>query len=155
MDAYHLVTELKPARGDLRPSWLRSGKESIFFMSVNRRARLASGLVCLFTSLIPAWSQNQSPPQQPGADQAKPEAAKPAEQAKPADQNKPAQQPNQNPFENVQPAAPPEQQPPAQQPPPAQPGKPQLEAPKPTPEAPAAPAGNVIEEVQYRGARRV
>jgi len=114
-------------------------------MSVNRRLRLAAGLVCLLALLSPAWSQNQSAPtQQPGAVQ-----TKPAESPKPAEQAKPPQQPNNaNPFENVQPATP-EQQPPAQ------PGKPQLEAPKAAPEAPAPTAGNVIEDVQFRGARRV
>ena len=114
-------------------------------MSVNRRVRLAAGLVCLLAPLTPAWSQNQSSPaQQQGAGQ-----TKPAESPKPAEQAKPAQQPNQtNPFENVQPAAPEQQHP-------AQPGKPQLEAPKAAPEAPAPTAGNVIEDVQFRGARRV
>ncbi|HLN00148.1 MAG TPA: outer membrane protein assembly factor BamA [Bryobacteraceae bacterium] len=108
-------------------------------MSVNRRVRLATVLVCLLASLIPAWSQNQSPPpqQQAGGQ------AKPAEQAKPAQQPAPA-----NPFENVQPAAPQQQKP-------AQPGQPQLEAPKPAPEAPAPTAANVIEDIQFRGARRV
>jgi len=105
-------------------------------MSVNRRVRLAAVLVCLFASLTPAWSQNQSPPPpQQGAGQ-----------AKPAETPKPAPQPSQtNPFENVQPAAP-------QQPTPAQP---QLEAPKPAPEAPRPAAANVIEDIQFRGARRV
>jgi outer membrane protein insertion porin family len=114
-------------------------------MSVNRRVRLAAGLVCLLALLSPARSQNQSPPpQQQGADQ-----TKPAESPKPAEQAKPAQEPNKaNPFENVQPATPEQQQP-------AQPGKPQLEAPKAAPEAPAPTAGNVIEDVQFRGARRV
>src|SRR5579871_137103 len=112
-------------------------------MSVNRRPRLAAVLVCLFASVTPAWSQNNTPP----AGQ-----AKPAEPPKPAEQSKPAQQPNNNPFENVQPVAP-EQQPPA--PPSQQPGKPQLEAPKQAPEAPPPAAGNVIEDVQFRGARRV
>jgi outer membrane protein insertion porin family len=114
-------------------------------MSVNRRVRLATSLVCLLASLTPVWSQNPSPPpQQQGADQAKPaETPKPAEQAKPAQQPSPA-----NPFENVQQAAP-------EQPKPAQPGQPQLEAPKPVPEAPAPTAGNVVEDIQFRGARRV
>ena len=107
-------------------------------MSVNRRVRLAAVLVCLLASLTPAWSQNQSsPPQQ-----------KDAGQVKPADQAKPAQQPSQtNPFENVQPAAPQQK--------PAQAGQPQLEAPKPAPEAPPPAAANVIEDIQFRGARRV
>jgi outer membrane protein insertion porin family len=109
-------------------------------MSVNRRLCLASVLVCLLASFTPAWSQNQSPPPPPAAGQ-----AKPSEAPKPADQAKPAQQPGQaNPFENVQQAAP-EQQP----------AKPQLEAPKPAPQAPAAPAGDVIEAIDFRGVRRV
>ena len=61
--------------------------------------------------------------------------------------------PKANPFENVPTTTPAPAQEPTQQP--AQPGKPQLEAPKPTaPEAPAA-AGNVIEAIEFRGARRV
>ena len=114
-------------------------------MSVNRRARLAARLVCLLALLTPAWSQNQTPPpQQQGADQ-----TKPAESPKPAEQAKPPQEPNKaNPFENVQPATPEQQQP-------AQPGKPQLEAPKAAPEVPVPAGGNVIEDIQFRGARRV
>ncbi len=108
-------------------------------MSVNRRFCLASVLVCLLASFIPAWSQDQSAPPPPAAGQ-----TKPAEAPKPADQAKPAQQPGQaNPFENVQQA--PEQQP----------AKPQLEAPKPVPQAPAAPTGEVIDSIEFRGARRV
>lgn len=108
-------------------------------MSVNRRVCLASVLVCLLASLTPAWSQNPSPPPPPAAQ------TKPSEAPKPADQAKPAQQPGQaNPFENVQQAAP-EQQP----------AKPQLEAPKPAPAAPAAPSGEVIDAIEFRGVRRV
>ena len=111
-------------------------------MSVSRRVRLTSALVCLFTplALLPAWSQTPS--------QDKP---------KPADQAKPAEEPKKtNPFENVpQTVAPPQATAPAEQPPPSQPGKPQLEAPKPTvTEAPAV-TGNVIEAIEFRGARRV
>jgi outer membrane protein insertion porin family len=104
--------------------------------------RLASAVICLFTSLAlaPAWSQ--TPP--------------PAEQAKPAANQSQPQQPSQepkkaNPFETV-----PQTTPQAPAPPPAQqPGKPQLEAPK-APEAPApAPAGNAIEGIEFRGSRRV
>jgi outer membrane protein insertion porin family len=127
-------------------------------MSLRRRLRLTSALVCLLSplALAPAWSQTQS--------QEKPKApadqANPAEQAKPApDQAKPPQEPKANPFENVPvenvPAAAPAQpQGPAPQQP-AQPGKPQLETPKPTAlEAPPT-AGNVVEAIEFRGARRV
>ena len=133
-------------------------------MSLSRRLRLTRVLVCLLSplALSPAWSQTQEKPKTP-ADQANPaEQSKPAEQAKPepdqakpaSDQAKPPQEPKANPFENVPTAVPPAPQAPAQQQP-AQPGKPQLEAPRPTaPEAPAA-AGNVIESIEFRGARRV
>jgi outer membrane protein insertion porin family len=147
-------------------------------MSLSRRRRLTRVLVCLLSplALSPAWSQTQEKPKTP-ADQATPaEQPKPAEPAKPAsdqatpapdqakpasdqakpapDQAKPPQEPKANPFENVPAAVPTAPQAPAQQQP-AQPGKPQLEAPKPTaPEAPAA-AGNVIESIEFRGARRV
>jgi len=128
-------------------------------MSLRRRLRLTSAFVCLLSPIAPAWSQTQSQekPKTP-ADQAKPaEQPKPAasDQAKPApDQPKPPQAPKANPFENVPATTPAPAQAPPQQPP-AQPGKPQLEAPKPTaPEAPA-PAGNVIEAIEFRGARRV
>jgi len=105
--------------------------------------RLASALICLFISLAlaPAWPQAQ--PQ--------------AEPAKPATNQTQPQQPEEpkktNPFETVPQTAP---QAPAPAPAPAQqPGKPQLEVPK-APEAPApAPAGNVIEAIEFRGARRV
>jgi outer membrane protein insertion porin family len=106
--------------------------------------RLASVLICLLISLalVPAWPQAQ--PQ--------------TEQAKPATNQTQPQQPEQepkkaNPFETVPQTTP---QAPAPAPAPAQqPGKPQLEAPK-GPEAPApAPAGNVIEAIEFRGARRV
>ncbi len=112
-------------------------------MSLSRRVRLASVLICLNIplALAPAWSQTQ--PQ--------------AEPAKPATNQTQPQQPEQepkkaNPFETVPQTAPP----PAPAPAPAQqPGKPQLEVPK-VPQAPApAPAGNVIEAIEFRGSRRV
>src|SRR5690348_3789871 len=110
-------------------------------MSVSRRLRLTSTFVCLVAPLAPAWSQTQSPQTPPAANQ-----AKPAEQAKPPEEPKKA-----NPFENVQEAAPPAEAPkPAQQP-----GTPQLEAPKAAvPVAPPTP-GNVIEAIEFRGARRI
>ncbi len=120
-------------------------------MSFSRRLRLTSVLVCLLSplALAPAWSQEKP---KPPADQAKPaNQAKPAEQAKP----QPQQEPNKaNPFETVPSTGPAQPPAPAQQQP-GQLGKPQLEAPKPSgPEAPA-PAGNVIESIEFRGARRV
>src|SRR5260370_32759951 len=96
----------------------RGGKGTRFsYMSLCRRVRLASVLICLFIplALVPAWSQTQ--PQ--------------TEQAKPATNQSQPQQPDQepkkpNPFENVPQTAPHTPAPaPAQQP-----GKPQLEAPK-------------------------
>ena len=122
----------------------RRGKGTRFsYMSLSRRVRLASVLICLYIpfALAPAWSQTQ--PQ--------------AEPAKPSTNQTQPQQPEQepkkaNPFETVPQTAPPA---PAPAPAPQQPGKPQMEAPK-TPEAPApAPAGNVIEAIEFRGSRRV
>jgi outer membrane protein insertion porin family len=111
-------------------------------MSLRRRVRLASVVICLFIplALVPAWSQTQ-----PQAEPAKP----PANQTQP---QQPEQEPKKaNPFETV-----PQTAPQAPAPAPAQqPGKPQLEVPK-APEAPApAPEGNVIEAIEFRGARRV
>jgi outer membrane protein insertion porin family len=111
-------------------------------MSLCRRVRLASVVICLFISLAlaPAWPQTQ-----PQAEPAKP----PANQTQP---QQPEQEPKKaNPFETV-----PQTAPQAPEPAPAQqPGKPQLEVPK-APEAPApAPEGNVIEAIEFRGARRV
>jgi outer membrane protein insertion porin family len=118
------------------------GKEPGFYMSLSRRARLASAFICLILplTLLSAWGQTQSP------------ANPPAESAKPQkEQNKqkqPEQEPKKaNPFEAV---------PETQAPPGQQPAKPQLEAPKAS-QAPAAqaPAGNAIEAIEFRGARRV
>ena len=115
-----------------------------------RRIRLTSALVCLICPIVfpPAWSQ--TPAQQtPPSDQAKP----PAQPDRNQTQQPPEEPKKANPFETVPQAAPPA--PPAkpeQQPPP---GKPQLEAPKPAgPEVTVAP-GNTVEEIQFRGARRV
>ena len=109
-------------------------------MSVSRRVRLTSALVCFLTplALSTAWSQTPS-----------------EEKPKPADQAKPAQEPKKtNPFENVPETVAPQQAPAPAQQAPSQPGKPQLEAPKPAGEAPVA-VGNVIEAIDFRGARRV
>ena len=106
-------------------------------MSFNRRIRLASALVCVFLSLGLAWSQTQS-----------------QEKPKPSDQAKPQEPKKANPFETV-----PESAPPPQTTTPQQPGeqpKPQLEAPKPNaPEVQPGTPGNVIEAIEFRGARRV
>ncbi|HVP46796.1 MAG TPA: outer membrane protein assembly factor BamA [Bryobacteraceae bacterium] len=117
-------------------------------MSLSRRARLASAIVCLSIALtvVPAWSQTQPQSNPP-----------PAEPAKPAADHTKTPQPEQepkkpNPFETVPESAPPA---PAPQPPGQQPGKPQLETPKGREAPPPVAAGNVIEAIEFRGARRV
>ncbi len=121
----------------------RVERNLVFYMSLSRRLRLAGVVVCLLSPLAPAWSQT---PQQE-----KPKTTE--DQSKPAEPAKP-QEPKANPFETVPTAAPTPAQPPAQQPP-AKPGQFQLEAPKPNAPEAAAPAGNVIESIEFRGARRV
>ncbi|MBI2679435.1 MAG: outer membrane protein assembly factor BamA [Candidatus Solibacter usitatus] len=117
-------------------------------MNFIRRFRLTSALVCLFnlSAFAPAWLQAQSQSQQ-----AKPAAADPAKPA-PPQAAKPA-----NPFEAVQETAPAKPQAPKpQQPAAPEPAKPQLEAPKAAPEPPKPEAAaNVIELIEFRGARRV
>ena len=72
------------------------------------------------------------------------------QQPAPAQQQKPQQR---NPFETI-PAPKEEPAKPAQQP--ATPGaKPQFETPKPAPEAPRAQPSDIIEAIEFRGARRV
>jgi outer membrane protein insertion porin family len=113
-------------------------------MKFFRRVRLSAVLVCLCATGFPVAAQQapQSPP--------------PATQTQPAEQQKqqtpPSAQPQtppqqRNPFETV-PTAPAEQ-PPAQQ----VPAQPRMEAPKV--EVSAQPAGQVIEGIEFRGARRV
>ena len=103
-----------------------------------RRACLLSAFFCLCAA-GPARAQKTTPParQPPAPAQQPPAPAEPKKQPK-------------NPFENVPEAPQPEQakpqQPPAQQPP--------FEVPK-APEAPKAPSGQVIEAIEFRGARRV
>ncbi|MBM3728686.1 MAG: outer membrane protein assembly factor BamA [Acidobacteria bacterium] len=88
-----------------------------------------------------------------------PEPAKPAAQQPPT----PAPKKPANPFENVSPAEPPKPEPPKPAAPKQTPGaKPQLESPKPAAEAPKPDApkrlgdvDNVIEDIEFRGARRV
>jgi len=118
-----------------------------------RRLRLLAVSVCLCASGMMA---QQTPPAQPQQPPATPPAGTP--QQKPPQQppaqppaGTPQQTPPRNPFESV-----PEQAPPGQ---PAQPAKPQA----PTQAAPAAPgnvkvtvpAGEPVEAVEFRGARRV
>jgi outer membrane protein insertion porin family len=106
-------------------------------MMCYRRACLFSAFFCLCAA-GPVRAQNTAPA---------PQQKQPAQQQQPA----PAQEKKQpqNPFENVpetQQEQPQPKQPPAQKAP--------FEAPK-TPEAPKAPAGQVIEGIEFRGARRV
>jgi len=123
-----------------------------FFMTQLRplRLTLAFTSLCLVSA---AFSSAQTPQPQPPQQQTPPARTAPA-QTPPA-QNPPAQQPA-NPFETIPNAEPPKPQatPPGQAPTP-----PQFEAPKPAApgEPPAGPpvASNVIETIQFRGARRV
>jgi len=104
-------------------------------MTSLRPLRLNSALICLFGLMTVAPARSQNPPAPPAGQQPPPATA-------------PAPQRGNNPFENVPQAAPSNpRQPPAQ---------PQFEAPK-TPEASQQPAlaPNVIESIQFRGARRV
>lgn len=106
-------------------------------MNFCRRACLAPVVVglCAVQLAIPVWSQAPAAPS-PG-------------QAKPA----PEQKKQVNPFESV-PEAPAAPQ--APQGPPAAPGqKPQLEAPKPAEAPKVQPSGQIIEAIEFRGARRV
>ncbi len=94
-----------------------------------RRACLSIALLCFCAAIAStAWAQNPPAPQQPA----------------PAPEKKP-----QNPFETV-PEAP-------QQTKPAQPApqQPPLEAPKPAEQPKVQPGGQVIEGIEFRGARRV
>ena len=111
------------------------------------RVRLMVASACLCAFLIhPLGAQTQAPPPSPA----------PQQQPDQPPANTPAQ-PQRNPFENVPTATPegapqqPAQQQPAQQPRPTQP---QMEAPKPVETAKPA-AGEAIEAIEFRGARRV
>lgn len=135
-------------------------------MKFCRPGRPEAFLVCVFCCLITAAAGNllassepaesfPSAAQQPAAppsDQQKPTQTPPAPAQNTPAPAKPPQQKPPNPFETV-PTAPEEQKPPA---PPAAPGaKPQPETPKPAEGQPAAPPRNVIEAVEFRGARRI
>jgi outer membrane protein insertion porin family len=104
-----------------------------------RRACLSSALLCLCAVIAStAWAQNP-PAQQPQPAPAQPQPA-PTQEKKP-----------QNPFETVPETAP------AQpgQPPAAAPQQPALETPKPVEQPKPAANGQVIEAIDFRGARRV
>ncbi|PYT27793.1 MAG: outer membrane protein assembly factor BamA [Acidobacteria bacterium] len=136
-------------------------------MFCSRRIRLSSASVLLLSLLtvVPLWSQSQAQSSSPASQSAEPQPgpaaqqpspqppqpqAPPAQQPREQQPKQPAtQQPKTNPFENVPQAEPPQQQKPA----PEQ-AKPQLEAPK-TPETAPQAAENVIESIEFRGARRV
>jgi outer membrane protein insertion porin family len=112
-------------------------------MKLLRRVRLILATACLCAPLILPLPAQQPPAQQPPAQPGTPQPPR-----------------NQNPFENVPqgaPPAPPAQPPapPTAAPPPAPPGQqPQLEVPKP-PETPVRPSGDIVESIEFRGARRV
>src|ERR1700722_16110328 len=101
-----------------------------------RRACLSSAFYCLCAAAgCAAWAQAPAPPAQPAQQQPAPDQQK---------------KPPQNPFETV---------PEGQQPPPANPQQPPApQAPFETPKAaevPKGPTGQVIEAVEFKGARRV
>ncbi|MBZ5726519.1 MAG: outer membrane protein assembly factor BamA [Acidobacteriia bacterium] len=109
-------------------------------MKFFRPVRLVVISVCLCAGSV-ALLVAQTPPQQPPPPPAVP-AQKPPQEQKP-----PAKPPN--PFETVPET---QQQPPVQ--PPKPPAQPQLEVPKPA-LGPAPLTGQVIEGIEFRGARRV
>jgi len=114
------------------------------------RLMVASACLCAFC-IHPLCAQSQ-PPQPSPAPQQKPQQPPPGTPAQP-DPATPAQPPK-NPFENVPVGGEAPPQPPPQQPAQQQPPAPQLEAPKPVETAKPL-AGEVIEAVEFRGARRV
>ncbi len=121
-------------------------------MKLLRRARLLLVSACLCAFFMNPLRAQQAPAPQPQT---------------PAGQQsaQPAPQPprSQSPFENVPPApaptAPPAQPQPAPPPaaaPPAQPGQqPPLETPRPPAAPPVQPSGQIVESIEFRGARRV
>jgi len=118
-------------------------------MKSHRLPSLLALIVLVFS--FNAWSQTNPPRPSP----AKPDSPKPEGQQAPANQRP------QNPFETV-PTAP--QEPAPQQPKPA-PQQPKLEAPpvaapspnepKPAAAAPGTPPENIIENIEFRGSRRI
>ena len=101
-------------------------------MILCRRPRLATVLVCLCFSIPPAALAQQATP--------------------PAQQPPPPQQKKQNPFESVPQST---ESPKPQAPKPQRPGAPTLEAPKPADEPKPETQEDVIEAIEFRGARRV
>ncbi|HUE23236.1 MAG TPA: outer membrane protein assembly factor BamA [Bryobacteraceae bacterium] len=94
-----------------------------------RRACLSIALLCFCAAVAStAWGQNPPAPQQPAP------APPPAQETKP-----------QNPFETV----------PESQTKPGQTQQPPLETPKPAEQPKVQPGGQVIEDIQFRGQRRV
>src|SRR5882762_8802827 len=140
MDVYHICAFGSERRlriaGQVRLYKDAEWKGTGLFMFCSRRVRLSSAPVLLLSLLtvVPLWCQ-APPAQQPPEQQPKPPAT---------------QQPKTNPFENVPQAEPPQQQKPA----PEQ-AKPQLEAPKAPETAPPQSIENVVESIEFRGARRV
>src|SRR5882762_426109 len=140
MDVYHICAFGSERRlriaGQVRLYKDAEWKGTGLFMFCSRRVRLSSAPVLLLSLLtvVPLWCQ-APPAQQPPEQQPKPPAP---------------QQPKTNPFENVPQAEPPQQQKPA----PEQ-AKPQLEAPKAPETAPPQSIENVVESIEFRGARRV
>jgi outer membrane protein insertion porin family len=111
--------------------------------------RLNSAVVCLcgLMAATPSRAQN--------AQQAAPQQQRPAQQTTPPAPGAPAQQNRNNPFENI-PTAEPNQQQPAQPAQPAQPPTaPQFEAPKVEAAQQPALASDIVEGIEFRGARRV
>jgi len=108
------------------------------------RVRLMIASACLCAFYIHTLGAQSQPPQPAPAPQQQPEQAPPGTPS----------QPQRNPFENVpvSPEGAPQQ--PPQQPAQQQPVQPRLEAPKPVAAA-KAPAGEPIEAIEFRGARRV
>ncbi|MGA2711509.1 MAG: outer membrane protein assembly factor BamA [Bryobacteraceae bacterium] len=104
-------------------------------MNLLRPMRLISAFVCLYGLLTVSSARAQNPPAPPASRQQPPPPA-------------PPQQNGNNPFEAIPQAAPAApQQPPAQ---------PQFEAPKaPEPNQLPSVGANIIESIQFRGARRV
>src|SRR5579863_8762735 len=119
-------------------------------MTSSRPGSLRTIVVCLLCSL-PLFAQQagQQPPAPQPPQQQQPTEQQPPPQPPPAKPQPPQQKKN-NPFDAI-----PQSTEPAPAPP--QPQAPKLEGPKPTVEAPkpAAPAEDVIDSIQFRGARRV
>ncbi|HEY2017945.1 MAG TPA: outer membrane protein assembly factor BamA [Bryobacteraceae bacterium] len=115
-------------------------------MSFFRRVRLVVISACLCVGSVAPLAA-QTPQQQ------QPPATPPQQQPPQSQPPKPTPPANRNPFETPPVTQQPAQQPPAQAQPP-KPGQPQLEVPKAPTVAPQ-PAGQVVESIEIRGARRV